>query len=234
MSASVRGHQVRSWACDQVSDAMGQQAACEQRQEAHEAPLPPPPFPASTPEYSSQSNGVVERCIQSFAAQIRVMRSALEERWKTVLAESHEIWPCQVDYSGFLLNRCEVGHDGKTAYERSKRNIATVLGLEFGEILVWQKRLAGALSPKWDSGGAGALSCTTFGSGLDFLLLRVLAPDLQQILLVKTVSKNKMILVNSFQPTRGSTKYLDSALRLCVLSIRTPARELREEHRTGL
>ena len=110
-------------------------------------------IPEASPAYSSASNGLVERGVQSVEAQIRVMRSALEEKWKTTLAEHHEIWASLVEYSGFLLNRCEVGHDGKTSYERSKKKVATVLGLEFGELIHWSKTTsAGKLSPKWDLG----------------------------------------------------------------------------------
>ena len=81
------------------------------------------------------------------------MRSALEARWKSTVAETHAIWPSLVGHAGFLLNRCEVGHDGKTAYERSKKKVATILGLEFGEIVHWKKVISpGKLSPKWESG----------------------------------------------------------------------------------
>lgn len=59
--------------------------------------------------------------MQPVEAQIRVMRSALEDKWETPLAEHREIWPSLVEYSDFFLNRCEVGHDGKTAYERSNK-----------------------------------------------------------------------------------------------------------------
>ena len=37
------------------------------------------------------------------------------------------------EYAAYLLNRLEVGKDGKTAYERAKGKLATVVGLEFGE-----------------------------------------------------------------------------------------------------
>ena len=39
-------------------------------------------IPEASPAYSSQSNGIAERGIQSVEAQIRVMRSALEGRRK--------------------------------------------------------------------------------------------------------------------------------------------------------
>ena len=110
-------------------------------------------IPEASPAYSSASNGLVDRGVQSVEAQIRVMRSALEEKWKAAISENHEIWASLVEYSGYLLNRCEVGHDGKTSYERSKRKVATVLGLEFGELIHWSNTSSpGKLSPKWDLG----------------------------------------------------------------------------------
>ena len=45
-----------------------------------------------------------------------------------------------VEYAGYLVNRLEVGKDGKTAYERSRGKKATVLGIEFGEKLLWKKK----------------------------------------------------------------------------------------------
>ena len=47
-----------------------------------------------------------------------------------------------------LLNRFEVGHDGKTAHERNKTK---VLGMEFGEATLWKRRPVG--------GALGKLSC---------------------------------------------------------------------------
>jgi len=44
------------------------------------------------------------------------------------------------EYAGYLVNRLEVGKDGKTAYERVKGKTATVLGLEFAEKLMWKVR----------------------------------------------------------------------------------------------
>ena len=93
-------------------------------------------LPENSPVGSSASNGVAERAVQCFEGQIRVLRLALEERWSTRLQEDHRIWAHLVEYSGFLRSRCEVGHDGKTAYERMKGKTAPVLGLEFMEIVM--------------------------------------------------------------------------------------------------
>ena len=46
---------------------------------------------------------------------------------------AHSIWPWLVEYASFLINRCEVGHDGKTPYERCKAKRGKLPGLAFGE-----------------------------------------------------------------------------------------------------
>ena len=53
------------------------------------------------------------------------------------------IWPWLVEYASHILNRLEVGHDGKTAYERLKGKSAKVLGVEFGETVMWKRRPVG-------------------------------------------------------------------------------------------
>ena len=63
----------------------------------------------------------------------------------------HPIWPWIVEYSSFLLNRFEVGKDGKTAYERTRGKKAKVYGVEFGECVLWKQRPMG--------GGLGKLAC---------------------------------------------------------------------------
>ena len=44
------------------------------------------------------------------------------------------------EYATYLMNRLEVGQDGKTAYERTKGKKATVLGTEFGEKLLYKAK----------------------------------------------------------------------------------------------
>ena len=38
-----------------------------------------------------------------------------------------------VEFAGVLVNRYEVGKDGRTPYERSRGKKSRLLGLEFGE-----------------------------------------------------------------------------------------------------
>ena len=71
----------------------------------------------------------------------------------TRIATEHPIviWMC--DHAGYLLNRLEVGRDGKTAYERMKGKRSKVLGLEFAEKVLWRGRPNGPtmkkIEPQW-------------------------------------------------------------------------------------
>ena len=99
-----------------------------------------------SPVYSSKSNGVIERGVQTVQGMIRTLRSALEERWQIELQTEHAVWCWLAEYAGWLVNRAEVGHDGKSAYERNKGKKAKVPGLEFGEGVLWKrKRMGGPL-----------------------------------------------------------------------------------------
>ena len=92
----------------------------------------------ASPVKQSQSNGLVERAIKSEEAMTRVMRSALEERWGVKLAAMHPVFAWMAEYAAVLLNRFEVGRDGKTAFERCKGKKAKVRGVEFGEAVLWK------------------------------------------------------------------------------------------------
>ena len=93
-----------------------------------------------SPVGSSGSNGVVERAAQSIEGQIRVILLALEERIGRQANPQEAVATFMPEYAAYLLNRLEVGKDGKTAYERAKGKVATVVGLEFGEKLLWRKK----------------------------------------------------------------------------------------------
>ena len=99
------------------------------------------------PVKSSASNGVVERGIQSVQGQIRVLKDALEGRWKREIAAVECIVPWIVEWLAHVLNRFEVGKDGRTPFERCKGNRAKHLGIEFGEAVLWRKK-----NPRWSLG----------------------------------------------------------------------------------
>jgi hypothetical protein len=55
-----------------------------------------------------------------------------------------------------LLNRFEVGRDGRSAYERSKGKPTKMLGIEFGEAVHWKRKPVGGALAKltclWEDG----------------------------------------------------------------------------------
>jgi hypothetical protein len=108
-----------------------------------------------SPVKSSGSNGIVERAVQSIEGQIRVMKLALEDRVGEEIDAEANIITFMAEYAAYVMNRLEVGKDGKTAYERNKGKNATVLGIEFGEKLVWKKKSGqkmNKINSKWEFG----------------------------------------------------------------------------------
>ena len=59
----------------------------------------------------SKGNGVIERAVKSVQGQVRVMRSALEERIGAKLDPQHVVFPWMVEYASLMLNRFEVGRE---------------------------------------------------------------------------------------------------------------------------
>ena len=98
----------------------------------------------------------MERAILSVEQQARVLKSAVEDRWGVKVGARHSVVPWLVEYAAVLLNRMEVGKDGKTAFERCKGRRARTLGIEFGEGVLWKRKpIGGALgkfSCVWDDG----------------------------------------------------------------------------------
>ena len=92
-----------------------------------------------SPVGESQSNGVIERGVQTAEGQIRVLKDALETRLSTKIPAQHNIIAWMVEFAAVLVNRYEVGHDGKTSYERLRGKSSKLLGLEFGELLNFRR-----------------------------------------------------------------------------------------------
>ena len=109
-----------------------------------------------SPVKSSASNGVVERGIQSVQGQIRTIKDGLESRWKREASAVECVVPWIVEWSAHVLNRFEVGKDGRTSYERCKGKPARHLGIEFGEAVLWSRKPSGGplgkLSVAWSNG----------------------------------------------------------------------------------
>ena len=91
------------------------------------------------PVGESQSNGVIERGVQTAEGQIRVLKDALETRLACKIPAQHNVIAWMAEFAGVLVNRYEVGHDGKTSYERLHGKSSKLLGLEFGELLNFRR-----------------------------------------------------------------------------------------------
>ena len=90
------------------------------------------------PKRSKGSNGVVERAVQSVEQVLRTLKSALDERMGVRIDTKHPVLTWMCEYASYMMNRLEVSSDGRTPYERNKGKKATVLGLEFGEKVLWK------------------------------------------------------------------------------------------------
>ena len=91
----------------------------------------------------ASAQGVVERAVQSTEQYL----GALDERLNVRIDTKHPVLTWLCEYAGYMMNRLDVSVDGKTAYERCKGKKAEVLGLEFGEKVLW-KSPAGAKMEK--------------------------------------------------------------------------------------
>ena len=68
----------------------------------------------------SRANGEIERAIKTVQGQVRTLKSALDERYKTEFNENHVLLPWLVAYASSLTSKFTIGEDGKTAHKRAR------------------------------------------------------------------------------------------------------------------
>ena len=108
-----------------------------------------------SPVKSSGSNGVVERGVQEVENRIRAVFLSLQERMGVKLDARERIVAFIPEYVAYLMNRLCRGEDGKVSYERIKGKKPTVLGVEFGEKVLYKVRLGSKMekiNPRWEHG----------------------------------------------------------------------------------
>ena len=109
-------------------------------------------FLEQSPVGKSQSNSMIER----EGGQIRVLKDALETRIRNKITADHRVSSWLVEFAAVLVNRYEVGHDGKTPYERLRGKQFRLLGLEFRELLHFRRnrpaRKQAKLAVSWEDG----------------------------------------------------------------------------------
>ena len=77
-------------------------------------------IPERSRKGDSQSNGAIERAIQTLTSQIRAMKLGLETNIGATIEDKAPVISWLIEYAAFLLRRYLVGSDGRTAYERWK------------------------------------------------------------------------------------------------------------------
>ena len=115
-------------------------------------------IPEESPVGSSGSNGRVERGVQSIEGQLRALLLAFEGRIGRRLDVQEKIVMFMPEYAAYLINRLEVGKDGKTSYERTKGKKATLLGIEFGEKLLYKVKKDAKLAKAREDGSTRSSS----------------------------------------------------------------------------
>ena len=112
----------------------------------------------AVPEHShpgeSQSNGRAERAIREVVDEIRTLKLSLERRVKGRLASNHPVMAWMVEHAAYMLNRCKLGTDGRTAYGRLHGKESTARLCEFGERILWfvPKKHRAKLDARWRYG----------------------------------------------------------------------------------
>ena len=96
--------------------------------------------PEESPVGNSQSNGAIERAIQTWKGQVRTLKDALESRIVANIDPSSKIMCWLVEYAATLMRRCSLGPDGRTAYQKMKGRVSKRGLVEFGE-KVWYRPL---------------------------------------------------------------------------------------------
>ena len=78
--------------------------------------------------------------------QIRALKDALDARFCVTVASNHIFLVWMVEFAGALINRCEVGHDGKTPYGRLRKKS------ELGELVNFVGNRLAKLDSLWVDG----------------------------------------------------------------------------------
>ena len=106
----------------------------------------------STPRGDSQSNGVAERAVQEVECAIRTHKLDLDSKLNVSTSVTENLMTWLVENAADILNKCQVGHDGRTAYERLKQKPHTGEFLAFGSKIlhkVADKPQGGLMAPRW-------------------------------------------------------------------------------------
>ena len=97
----------------------------------------------------SQSNGVIERAVGLVAGQARTLKAALEHRIGARVPPDEKPLCWLVEFAAYLMNRCDIGSDGKTPLQRVHGRRDNTLILEFREKILYTSAKP-ARGGKWE------------------------------------------------------------------------------------
>ena len=103
----------------------------------------------------SQSNGAIERAIQSVEGMVRTLKLSLESKIGVTIPANHPIMTWLVEHGAETLNRFHVGADGRTPFERTKGKKFHGASFEFGQVVMHRhagKVQGGSMEARWSSG----------------------------------------------------------------------------------
>ena len=95
-----------------------------------------------------------EPALQDLLAEVgrgRVLKDAFETRVGAQIQSNRNILAWLVEFAGTVANRCEVGRDGKTPFERLRGKQSRLIGLEFGEKVNFRRTAVVVRMAKQDS-----------------------------------------------------------------------------------
>ena len=105
--------------------------------------------------YDSQSNGTAERAVQSIEGLTRTLKMALERKINQKIPCSHPLVTWLVEHVADVMNKYNVGKDGRTAYERMRGKKYHGDMIEFGRRVLHMspgKHQGGSMKERWSEG----------------------------------------------------------------------------------
>ena len=109
----------------------------------------------NSPVDDSESNGRAERAVRSIEEFTRVFKLSLEARAKCIIEPSWAIFDWLIEHVADVQNKCLVGADGMTAYQRVKGKRHRGELLPFGSRVLYRtsgKVKGGIVSSRWFDG----------------------------------------------------------------------------------
>ena len=77
-------------------------------------------IPEESPVGDHQANGEVENAIKRIAGQFRTLKESTETRYQERLKSDHHAIPWMISHAASVINKYQVGQDGKTNHRRWK------------------------------------------------------------------------------------------------------------------